>query len=352
MQNPFAIYPRPVSASLNRVRIAKLPNIVTDSNLVGKTGHELLSRQSVLDRIYIRQVALCLPAHLTDIFRGFDDCFVHEEPIARLTAKQMAIQYGRCLATLLLTLKEGQPANRAARPEWGDEHWAYWASINQVWLGGGLMAGHFGRHVVAETQQLIHQAGYTDYELNLTRHPARVALIGAASTVAPTAEVALLFDFGQSRIKRGIALFAEGKLQKLHLLHSLPAACGDLLTNGSDVARAEAHMEHITAVLAHTHHQVQQSGWQPQEVVAAMACNLHQGHPGSEEWGCYGRLQDLTSNLQDHLAQQWQQISGQALPFRLIQDAKAAALAHRGAENAAVITLGSAIGIGFPDDIP
>lgn len=351
MQNPFTIYPRTVSASLNRVHVAALPTVVTDSNLVGKTGYDLLSKQSLLERIRIRQVALCLPVHLTDMFKGFDGCFVHDQLIARLTSKQVAIQYGRCLATILLTLKEGQPANQVARPEWGDEHWAYWQAVRQVWLGGGLMAGHFGKHVVVEARQLIHEAGYADYELELTPHPAHMALVGAATTVAAATEIALLLDFGQSQIKRGIALLADGKLQKLHLLQALPAACGPLLPAGSDVARAEAHWEHMTAVLALTHRQLQQAGWQPQQVVAAMACNLHNGHPGAKEWGCYGRLQELTPNLQEHLARQWQQISDQALPFHLIQDAKAAALAHRGAANAAVITLGSAIGIGFPDDV-
>ena len=350
MQNPFTRYPRPVSASLNQVRVAVLPAGITDENLIGKTGYGLLSKQVLLDRIQSRMAALQLPAHLTDPFRGFDHCFVHDEPFVRLTAKQVAGQYGRCLATLLLTLKEGQPANRAARPEWGDAQWAYWYTINQVWLGGGLMAGHFGRHVLAEAQRLFKAAGYRKYRLNLTKHPAHMPLIGTISTLLPETEIALLFDFGQSQIKRAVALLANGKLQKLHLLRPLPAACGPLLKPGRNLGRAKAHMEHITLVFSLTWHQIQAASWQPQQIVAALACNLYQGHPGPEEWGCYGRLQALTPNLQNHLAAQLEQITGRSLPFHLIQDAKAAALAHRGARHAAVITLGSAIGIGFPDD--
>ncbi|MCB8942143.1 MAG: hypothetical protein H6658_00060 [Ardenticatenaceae bacterium] len=351
MQNPFIIYPRPVSASLNRVRVAVLPAAVTDSNLVGKTGYDLLSMSSVVERIEMRRVALRLPAHLTDMFRGFDDCFRHSEPMVRLTAKQMAVQYGRCLATILLTLKEAHPANRAARPEWGDPQWAYWQTINQVWLGGGVMAGQFGQHVVVAARQILHEAGYADYQLELTPFPAQMALVGAASMLAPSTETALLLDFGHTQIKRAVAVLVAGELHRLHLLAPLPAACGSVLSAGPDQGRAEAHMEHLTAVLALTQHQLTQAGWQPQEVVAAMACNLYQGHPGPEEWGCYGRLQELTPHLQTHLADLWQRLSGQTLPFRLLQDAQAAALAHRGAAHAAVLTLGSAIGIGFPDDV-
>jgi hypothetical protein len=351
MKNPFIIYPRPVSASLNRVRVAVLPAVVTDGNLLGKTGYDLLSKQTLLERIRIRQEALRLPAHLTDMFLGFDHCFVHTDPIARLTAKQMAIQYGRCLATILLTLKEDHPANRVARPEWGDEQWAYWQTINQVWLGGGLMAGHFGQRVLVESQKLIEEAGYGDYQLNLAPHPAHLALIGALSIVPSKIKTVLLLDFGQSQIKRAVALLAKGKLQKLHILRSLPAACGPLLSDGPDLVQAKAHMEHITAVLRLTWRQLQQADWQPQQIVIAMACNLYKGHPGPEEWGCYGRLQELTPNLQNLLATQLEQITGKSLPLHLIQDAKAAALSQRGAKHAAVITLGSAIGVGFPDDV-
>lgn len=350
MRNPFTIYPRSVSASLNQVRIAVLPTGITDENLIGKTGYGMLGKQILLERIKSRMMALQLPVHLTDVFRGFDDCFVHNDPIVRLTAKQVAVQYGRCLATLLLTLKEGHPANRAARPEWGDEQWDYWQTINQVWLGGGLMAGRFGKAVLAEAKRLMKAAGYSQYRLKLSKYPAHMALIGATTTLPPQTETALIFDFGQSQIKRAVALLAEGQLQKLHRLRPLPAACGPLMSDGPDLVRAKAHMEHIMAVLTLTWRQIQKSGWQPQRVVAAMACNLYQGHPGPNEWGCYGRLQELAPNLQNHLAAQLEQISGQSLSFCLIQDAKAAALAHRGAKHAAVITLGSAIGIGFPDD--
>jgi hypothetical protein len=100
MRNPFTIYPRPVSASLNRVQVAVLPAVVTDENLIGKTGYGMLGKQVLLERIKSRGAALQLPVHLTDVFRGFDACFVHDEPIVRLTAKLLAGQYGRCLATL------------------------------------------------------------------------------------------------------------------------------------------------------------------------------------------------------------------------------------------------------------
>jgi hypothetical protein len=213
------------------------------------------------------------------------------------------------------------------------------------------MAGQFGQHALVEAQRLIAQAGYDEYQLALTPHPAHVTLMGAATTLPTDTTQALLLDFGQSQVKRGLALMAEGKLQKLHLLRPLPAACGSLLPAGPDRERAAAQWQHIITVLALTWRQIRDAGWQPQRVVVAMACNLHQGQPGPDDWGCYGRLQELAPNLQNQLAEEWQQISGQAMSLLLQQDARAAALAHHGAQQAAVLTLGTAIGIGFPDDV-
>jgi hypothetical protein len=349
MKNPFAIHPRPISASVNRVRVALLPAVVQDESLIGRTGYELLSSHFVLERIQRHMNGLRLPAHVIDVLPAFNGCFTSDDPVARLTAKQIAVQYGRSLATVLLTLKEGHPTNRAARSDWGDEQWAFWQQINTVWLGGGLIAGAIGPLAVAEAHRLISKAGYDDYQLAITPNPGHMTLIGAATAV--TSDSALLIDFGQSRIKRGVGFFDEGKLQKLHLFHSVPAACGDLFTGDQDDSWAEAQLWHMTAVLRSTWQQIQDSDWQPQQVVAAIASDLHNGHPLGGSRDCYGRIQYLVPNLQEHLAQTLQEITGQAISFRLMQDANAAAMVYKGDTNTAVLTLGTAVGIGFPDDV-
>jgi hypothetical protein len=83
-------------------------------------------------------------------------------------------------------------------------------------------------------------------------------------------------------------------------------------------------------------------------IVVSLACYLHEGQPYLSEGGCYGRLQGLADNLQAHLADQISQRLGCPVYLRLLHDGSAAAAAYAGVENAAVIVLGTALGIGFP----
>ncbi|MCA9972388.1 MAG: hypothetical protein KC425_19335, partial [Anaerolineales bacterium] len=64
--------------------------------------------------------------------------------------------------------------------------------------------------------------------------------------------------------------------------------------------------------------------------------------------GCYGRLQLLTADLPAYLAARVGERLGAAVDVALYHDGMAAALAYAGAGETAVITLGTAIGNGFP----
>ena len=249
MKNPFITHPRLVSASINHVRVARLPAVVMDESLVGRSGYELLSTQFLLEKVHRHIVGLRMPRQVMDVLPAFNDCFTHDDPIARISAKQIAVQYGRSLATILLTLKEGHPDNRAARLEWDDSHWAYWRTVKKVWLGGGLMAGKLAPFALDEARRLIAMAGHPDFDIDITTNPGSMTLIGAATAVSPDTNIALLFDFGETRIKRGVGFFENGELKKLHLFSSLPSGCFERLDWGPDDEWAEAQLQHMTAVL-------------------------------------------------------------------------------------------------------
>ncbi len=141
------------------------------------------------------------------------------------TAVAIAKEYGRKLAYHQLVLKRGDVINRVVRPDWQAVHWAHWAQIEQVWLGGGLMAGHLGKIAAAEAQAFMRQHGFPDYLLTVSPFAANLPLMGAARTAPREAQSMLLFDFGQTSIKRGIAHYEAGRLVKLESLPSLPSEC-------------------------------------------------------------------------------------------------------------------------------
>src|SRR5688572_23681336 len=138
-QNPFFRGNPPVMPSLNRVRIVDLPGMGLPDHVRGKTGFELLSAASLRALIEARREELGLPADTPDLMRTFiqETCLSPVEMV-RTAAEEIASEFGRRLGYLLLTLRRGDGANQAARPEWDERHWAWWPPIRTVWLGGGL----------------------------------------------------------------------------------------------------------------------------------------------------------------------------------------------------------------------
>ncbi len=79
-----------------------------------------------------------------------------------------------------------------------------------------------------------------------------------------------------------------------------------------------------------------------------LACYLLNGQPRYEDWGCYGRLQQFSPHLQTYLAEQVSAQMAQPIQIELLHDGQAAALPYTGTPHRAVMTFGTALGIGFP----
>ncbi|MCB8986778.1 MAG: hypothetical protein H6661_03395 [Ardenticatenaceae bacterium] len=153
-----------------------------------------------------------LPATLpdADLIRRLDACFTEGDQTIRTAARAVAEEYGRKLALHLLTLLRGDPVNRVVRPGWQAEHWAFWAQIRTVYTGGGLMAGHLGPTAVATAQDFIHRHGFPNFTVAVPPHAAQLPLYGAARLTPPEAAM-LVFDFGQTAVKRAVAYFVHSR---------------------------------------------------------------------------------------------------------------------------------------------
>ncbi|MBE2224472.1 MAG: hypothetical protein IAF02_23225 [Anaerolineae bacterium] len=350
MSNPFTNPDSFVLPSMNRVRLVDLPGLAIPLAWQNKPGDQLLGQRALLGQILRKTAVLHLNPSSPNLIRQFDTCFESDEDIVRETAVAIAKEYGRKLAYHQLVLKRGDVVNRVVRPDWQAVHWAHWAQIEHVWLGGGLMAGHLGLIAAAEAQQFIRQHGFPEYSLTVSPFAANLPLIGAARIAPADAQSMLVFDFGQTSIKRGVAHYEAGSLVTLEALSSLPAACPGLWYS-RDESFAVQTRDRILRVVNETWQEIQTAGCQMSSTIAViLACYLLHGQPRHEDWGCYGRLQQFSSHLQTYLAEQVSQQLAQTIQIELLHDGQAAALPYAGQPHCAVMTFGTALGIGFPPE--
>jgi hypothetical protein len=251
-------------------------------------------------------------------------------------------------------LKSGDEANRAARPDWDDELWAQWGGITRVWLGGGLASGELGRRLRDAAQALLHEAGVHRLALHVSPYGAALPLLGLSRHVPDETSRARLYDFGHTAIKAGWATYQQGEVVALHSLERQPAPPDILTSPGDDPAReaasAQALADSIVArVVADLRNvaDAAESVDQTRVVRICLACYLRpDGQPYNT--ATYGKLKLVADPAQDWLAAEISRRLGKPVDLRLMHDGTAAASAYAGQPAAAILMLGTAIGIGFP----
>jgi hypothetical protein len=332
--------------SLNRARIVELRGVRADAGVVGKTGYELLSAESLSRQIARAAERLGLDPRAADLIRRFDSCF--DRPATRPDALRIARAYGRRLGCLLLMLKRGEAPNRAARPEWSDAHWDFWRAVGRIYLGGGLLAGQLGPHAVQAARELLAESGEADLALEHAPYAAHLPLIGLARSAPHGAARMLLLDFGQTSIKRGVAHYQAGRLTRLHVWPNAPTVCGELFEPAPSIDTLRERWRRMVEVIAAGWAAVPPSERLSMPVGISLACYLIDGHPAPGDLGCYGALQGLCAHLTTFMHEEIARRLGQAIELTALHDGTAAATAYAGHDRAVVITLGTAIGSGFP----
>lgn len=310
MFDPHRLTP---TTSLNRV-------VVTSE---GKKAYELLSAEALTRLIQQQADSFPLDPQMTphELRMVFDQKLGDGHP----AAQQIAREFARRFAAFLLTLKCGTPADRTARPEWDESYWAYWAALQTVVLGGGLVNGHLGRYLVE---------GEMPYAVEISPYARHMALVGASQYAPPTAASALVFDFGGTWIKRGRAAYKNGTLTRLDLLPSVPSRY-----------TGEALFAHMSALLTETLRQ--ESIFSP--IMCSLASYVQDGVILEAQAGIYSDLRHFGyAHLQSELAHRLQMLLEKPVTLILIHDGTAAAATCAGMEKTAVILLGTAIGVGFP----
>jgi len=354
MDNPFLSEAAFVSPSLNRLRVVDLPGIQIPGQWRGLNGYDLLSAASLVAMIEAHAAELEMQATTPKLLQAFNNCFNSPSLTVQATARQIAKTYGRHLGILLLTLERADAVNRRARPTWSRQHWQFWQSVATVHIGGGLLSGAMGLHAVASAQETLLDAGSDGMNLLLSPFAAYLSLAGLARTAPPNTRAMLLFDFGQTNIKRAVAIrIAKDKIE-LHPLSKISTPSGPDLFASSERELAEAAASLITDVVVQSWLEAQNNYGPLDPVVGiSLACYLVNGHPPPSEMGYYGRMQILSVNLQNYLAAHIGQAIGREVQIALWHDGSAAGLAYAGSPNKVVMMLGTAIGIGFaPSAVP
>ena len=338
------------NCSLNKVRFAKLPLSGVADEMVGKQMKELFGAGIITDEIERNADALGIDLAKyprTDLPKILDEKIDegNEE------ALRIARMFGNRLGMFLLVLRTGLPENRVAREDWGDEHWAYWANVDTIYLVGGIASGRLCDYMLEIVRELFEKANVPMYKIVRNDNSSEVGARGCLTQVEGKEEVHLLFDFGQTTMKRLIAVRnPEDKEETLIKLPSKKSIHMDwyIENERERIRQAEELHRYIVKSIIETYNEALKYGTVGWEIVISIASYVMDGKIYDARSG-YAKLCELSDNYAGYLAATLEILLDRSIMVKLVHDGTAAALYYKGAENAVCITAGTAFGVGFPE---
>ncbi len=386
--NPYELRPL---ASLNRRRLIPLPGL--DPAWAGKTGWDLCSSPALIQLIQDRAAELGLgEVALSDLPLRLNELLFSPDPAVQAAARAIAEIHGQRLGGLVASILRSPAGLSSPLDPWEAAYLRHWREeVRQLFLGGGLANGRLGEIIALQAEAMLRACGIQQLKVQPARFPSYLPLIGAARRLPPgDGRVAAVADFGSTWAKRALAYYrAGGELEKLRILPPVKVAP---LVDAGNAGQLAAEM---VAFLADTIRQAGLAAHLAPDLVCSLAAYVVDGQPapqtGSSSGGYYA-LHAVSNDLCGWFTEQvslvalasaprvgpggvgqegpgdvgqespgglGQDVSGVAPASRVsgvsgrpvrvqfAHDGSAAAAALAGQEKAAVIMLGSALGVGF-----
>ena len=335
--DPYALTP---AASLNRTRFADAAYV--DAELRDLPAFDMLSAAALRRQIATEAKNLRIESAMAlnaDLLPNLDACLAASDASVRSAAIELGRRFGRYVAFLVLTLVT--PASSAGLSDEAATYRVYWNRIRHVYLGGGIVSGRLGAVMRDAAHDMLREAGRDDLSIEVAPNATVLPLIGAARSLQTDATAALVADFGGSSVKLAYATYRDAALTSLRTtpLVVVPAA-----------EAGEAGAEKLAGFITDTLTSVwRRSGLAlATEVGVCLAAYVRDGQPAEYDSDAgYYVLRRLGANAGEALSQRMSRAVGETIHVRLSHDGTTAARALAGTPDAALIMLGTALGVGF-----
>lgn len=360
MKNPFLSYNEDLKTeyvtslcSVNRSIISYIPVKGIADDAVGKSANQIFSAQLISQEI--KRLAKIRGVNIgsytdADLPKFLDDASLSNDVMTCSVADAVVRKFGNRLGVILLTLKQGHRLNKAARYDWSDKHWSYWAELKTVILTGGLSGGLLGRRLKEQILYVFDMAGETPYNIMLFDNGSHIGTMGCAKLLPNDCDCAVVLDFGQTNIKRSFIKKKNGDISEFTKLSSKPSIHMELDTSDSpeNCARAIELHRYLANVVSDTCKEALSVGKLCDKIVISIA-NYTVGNSLYRDRGGYAKLANLNEDYAGLLSHEVSSIIHRPINVRLIHDGTAIGLYFSDVADSVCLSLGTAFGVGFTD---
>lgn len=307
-----------------------------------------LFRPSILiEEIKRNSNRLCIETSIEDdsILLEFNNKLKSEDEDIFNLSNEIAISFGDRLAKVILTLKKPSALSIKNRLNWDSKHWDYWKTIKKIILVGGLTSPILTHIFLERINLLLLENGVKDLKVSFIEGSSNLGTKGL-SNLFEDGEY-LLFDFGQTNIKRRYHLKVKNETVIDNILPVLKSKFLFYKEKNTQEIRDLAYRldMYIINVLLDTVNEVNFKG---NNIIMGIANYISKGKIYSARGG-YGKLAFVDDNYQSYLSNVISNKLGRKIEVLLYHDTSSMALNFKNEKNCAVISLGTAFGIAFPE---
>lgn len=327
--------------SLNMVIVEEIPPCYRlPAGLKGQIAHRSFSSVAVRQRIAQDSDRLGLKNH-PELPKGLAECMGSEDPAVKTLADEIADELGRRLALAFYTAKRVKTIPDYCR----QEHYDKFMACRRFLLGGGLATGVLGQAIAKSANETLALAG-CDITLECAPMAQYMPLLGCAA-LCPEGNT-LVLDFGQTYMKRGVAVVKNGAVEMLIRKPKQPSSYKvvkwpqfrPFLKKGA--RRTEAN---VTDYILTTYRE-NEALELTDEIVISFAGKA-ENNELIPSWGSYCKMELCYPHLRQRLEEKLSQQLGREIKITLINDEQAAVYAAPGFDGL-IVTLGTAFGLGEP----
>lgn len=341
------------SASINKLKIAQMPVCSVTQALTGKCALDIFSTDLFISEIKRSADKLQLDIGSVEekaLPQYLERCFQSTQPKITDAAHQILQLFGERLAVILLCLDEGSLPNRAARSDWSTEHWDYWHYLKHIILVGGLASPPLGNYLKYYMEQVFTASGKVPFSISLGEDSTYAGLRGCAAFLkkSDTSQINLIFDYGQSFIKRSLVKHSINSDEIIILDKTLSEHVEwDISDSAMEEQEAVLLNKHFLSTISRTIDEVEmQYGAVHPHIILSIANYVRDGVIANR--GGYGKLRLIAPNYGDYLSGYLKNKYGREFYFTLIHDGTAMAAGYSDSPQSVCISLGTAFGVGFP----
>ncbi|MEN8906398.1 MAG: hypothetical protein ABF289_10620 [Clostridiales bacterium] len=352
MVNPFTKnnYTLPL-ASINHVKLIILKDELSKLGIYNKSAYQVFSSKEIINELKLYTSQLNLSNYKDHELLILANKILSENNLEKIALiKKISKKYGEVLGYIFHSLKNDTFKNRQTRFDWHDRHWSFWKTINKIFISGGILNGNFGNLLLKSTKKLLLDNKIVDLKIFKATDTQEIGLLGSSLFIKENSPYNMVFDFGQTFIKRGIANFENNILQYVDILPKKKS----LYTNCENFSDLDSKLlnEYIINTILDTY----KNATYPKEslgneISISFANNILDKKLSNS--GGYAKLNLIANNYENYLSNKVSQILNYKFKINLIHDGTAiAANFHNNKTiNSVSISSGTAFSIGFPNEV-